>query len=270
MTRIFVIPGHGAGDSGAVGNGYQEQERVRALAKRIKALGGDSVTLADFSRNYYADNGISSLSLPSDTQIIELHMDSATASARGGHVIIYSGFEPDEYDEALADFIGSFMPGRSVLISKRSDLANPKRAAAKGYGYRLMECGFITNASDVAKFNSKMDDLARGILKAFGISSSGSSGSSGSSVDLDALAHAVIRGDYGNGEARKKALGSNYEAVQKRVNELLGAGSSGSSVDLDALARAVIRGDYGNGEARKKALGSNYEAVQKRVNELLS
>ena len=86
MTRIFVIPGHGAGDSGAVGNGYQEQERVRALATRIKALGGDSVTLADFSRNYYADNGISSLSIPSDTQIIELHMDSATASARGGHV----------------------------------------------------------------------------------------------------------------------------------------------------------------------------------------
>lgn len=177
MTRIFVIPGHGAGDSGAVGNGYQEQERARALATRIKALGGDFVTLADFSRNYYADNGITSLSIPSDTQIIELHMDSATASARGGHVIIYSGFEPDEYDEALAKFIGSFMPGRSVLISRRSDLANPARAAAKGYGYRLMECGFISNASDVAKFNSNMDDLARGILAAFGISASGSSGS---------------------------------------------------------------------------------------------
>ena len=43
-----------------------------------------------------------------------------------------------------------------------------------------MECGFISNASDVAKFNSNMDDLARGILAAFEISASGSSGSSDS------------------------------------------------------------------------------------------
>ena len=40
-------------------------------------------------------------------------------------------------------------------------------------------------------------------------------------VDIDALARAVINGDYGNGQARKDALGSNYDAVQKRVNEML-------------------------------------------------
>ena len=47
MAHVFLICGHGAGDSGAVGNGYQEQERVRTLGARIKALGGDYVTLAD-------------------------------------------------------------------------------------------------------------------------------------------------------------------------------------------------------------------------------
>ena len=40
-------------------------------------------------------------------------------------------------------------------------------------------------------------------------------------VDIDALARAVIRGEYGDGDARRCALGSNYDAVQKRVNELL-------------------------------------------------
>lgn len=40
-------------------------------------------------------------------------------------------------------------------------------------------------------------------------------------MDVDALARAVIRGDYGNGEERRRRLGSNYAAVQKRVNELL-------------------------------------------------
>lgn len=40
-------------------------------------------------------------------------------------------------------------------------------------------------------------------------------------VDLDALAWAVIRGDYGNGKERRAALGTDYDAVQRRVNELL-------------------------------------------------
>ncbi|ATU19820.1 N-acetylmuramoyl-L-alanine amidase [Bifidobacterium choerinum] len=42
------------------------------------------------------------------------------------------------------------------------------------------------------------------------------------SVDIDALARAVIRGDYGNGDERRRRLGSNYDAVQRRVNQMLG------------------------------------------------
>lgn len=41
------------------------------------------------------------------------------------------------------------------------------------------------------------------------------------SVDIDALARAVIRGDYGNGDERQRRLGSNYAAVQARVNQIL-------------------------------------------------
>ena len=32
MAHLFIIAGHGAGDSGAVGYGYTEAERVRALS----------------------------------------------------------------------------------------------------------------------------------------------------------------------------------------------------------------------------------------------
>lgn len=38
------------------------------------------------------------------------------------------------------------------------------------------------------------------------------------SVDILTLVKKTIRGDYGNGEARKNALGSNYDEVQKQVN----------------------------------------------------
>ena len=39
---------------------------------------------------------------------------------------------------------------------------------------------------------------------------------------IDELAQEVIAGKYGNGDARKQALGSRYEEVQARVNEILG------------------------------------------------
>ncbi len=169
MKHLYVIAGHGAGDCGAVGNGFTEAERVRTLAARIGQLGGVNVTLGDMSRNYYADNGISRLNIPKDWAIIELHMDSGASSKRGGHVIVCSGLKADEYDKLLANFIAGILPGRSSRIVARNNLANPERAKNKGYNYRLLECGFISNATDVSIFNSRIDDIARGILAAFGI-----------------------------------------------------------------------------------------------------
>lgn len=44
------------------------------------------------------------------------------------------------------------------------------------------------------------------------------------SDDIDKLAHDVLKGKYGNGEQRKRLLGTNYAAVQHRVNILLRGG----------------------------------------------
>lgn len=171
MAKLYVIADHGAGDCGAVGNGYQEAERVRTLAQRIKYFGGANVVLGDLNRNYYKDNGISSLTISKEYKIIELHMDSGASTARGGHVIINGNFKADRYDTALAELMKTMLPGRSSVIVGRTDLTNVKRAAKKGYNYRLLECGFISNAEDVKTFNSKMDDIAKGILSCFGIGS---------------------------------------------------------------------------------------------------
>lgn len=169
MAHLFLIAGHGAGDSGAVGYGFTEAERVRALASRIVVYGGSNVTLGDTSRNWYADRGIISLNISKEWQILELHMDSGSASAKGGHVIIKQGYNPDQYDTALANFIGSFFPGRANTVVGRANLANVNRSAAKGYSYRLLENGFISNKDDLTKFNNQINELARGILNAFGI-----------------------------------------------------------------------------------------------------
>lgn len=169
MPNVFVICGHGGGEPGACAGGQTEAALVRKLAGRIKDLGGSDVQIGDTSVNWYDTNGIGKGQCPKGVPVIELHMDSASPSARGGHVIIKKGLKPDAIDTALADFISAFMPGRASKIVGRSDLANPNRAAIVGVNYRLLECGFISNDGDRAKFMNQTDDLARGILKAFGI-----------------------------------------------------------------------------------------------------
>lgn len=77
---------------------------------------------------------------------------------------------------------------------------------------------------------------------------------------IDILAREVIAGQYGDGDARKNALGDKYSAVQNRVNEYY------------AVATACVRGDYGNGAERKEkvtAAGYDYATVQGIVNQML-
>lgn len=168
MAKLFVVCGHGAGDPGADGGGYTEAERVRALAARIKALGGSEVELGDTSRNWYRDGGISRLE--TSAPVVELHMDaSGVPGAHGAHVIIKQGFEADEYDKALADRLSTMMPGRAEKIVHHSELANVNRAARRGINYRLVENGFIDSDVDLAYFNSHVDDIARVYLEVFGI-----------------------------------------------------------------------------------------------------
>ena len=86
-------------------------------------------------------------------------------------------------------------------------------------------------------------------------------------VDIEALAQAVIAGQYGTGDDRRNALGSNYDAVQARVNELMA--QSQPAADIDDLARRTIAGEFGNGDDRRAALGDLYDQVQARVNQMM-
>lgn len=173
MTKLYVISGHGAGDPGAGGNGYGEADIVRRISSRLKALGGDSVVELDKGINWYASKRVDAAlkKTVGNNPVLELHLDSASPSAKGGHVIIKSNVSPDKYDNALAAFLKSYFPGRSSMIVKRSNLANVNRASTYGINYRLMECCFITNKADMDKLMGNMDAFCKGVFDAFGIGS---------------------------------------------------------------------------------------------------
>lgn len=178
---LYLISGHGAGDSGAVGNGYQEANVVRQISSRLKALGGSNVVELDKSIDWYRAGKVNSdlKRLVGNNPVLEIHLDSAGATAKGGHVIIKEGYKADAYDTKLANFLKGYFPGRSSVIVARSNLANVNRAAANNINYRLMECCFITNSADMQKLMGNMDEFCRGVLNAFGIAPSTPSTASG-------------------------------------------------------------------------------------------
>lgn len=172
---LYLISGHGAGDPGAGGNGYHEADVVRQISSRLKALGGSQVVELDKSIDWYKSGRVNSdlKRMVGNNPVLEIHLDSAGADARGGHVIIKEGYKADTYDTNLSNFLKSFFPGRSSVIVARSNLANVNRAAANNINYRLMECCFITNSADMQKLMSQMDAFCKGVLNAFGISTGG-------------------------------------------------------------------------------------------------
>ena len=95
-----------------------------------------------------------------------------------------------------------------------------------------------------------------------GGSSSGSSSSSSTTSPSGStlgLVKNTMLGVYGDGETRKKKLGSRYNEVQNIINHIATASAS-------TLASEVKAGKYGNGETREIVLGNRYREVQDIVN----
>ena len=77
---------------------------------------------------------------------------------------------------------------------------------------------------------------------------------------IDELTKEVFSGKWGTGEQRKQALinsGYDYDAVQKRVNEVI------------KLTNETLDNKYGTGKERVKKLGDNYDIVQWNINRIL-
>ncbi len=121
--------------------------------------------------------------------------------------------------------------------------------------------GSVNGISGRVDMNHCYRDFPKEIAGWTGAGNGGESGQkpagpSGSTLDL---AVGVMQGKYGNGDARKKALGSRYDETQDFINHI-------NTASAYTLAKEVKAGKYGNGETRKTVLGSRYNEVQKIVN----
>lgn len=96
--------------------------------------------------------------------------------------------------------------------------------------------------------------------------------SGGVSGDIDSLARAVIRGDYGNGPARQAALGSSYDAVQARVNEILSGNVSAPAPAAPAPSTsnpAVVQKGDGYWHVAARVWGGDNATIEANMNKLI-
>ncbi|MCW0953236.1 N-acetylmuramoyl-L-alanine amidase [Weissella ceti] len=179
MAKYLVVMGHGAGDPGAMGNGTTERDWTRgklhpAMKKYAGKLKKNTIEFYDTKRDMFQDTvaGYGAYSVSSAYKsITEFHLDAASASATGGHVIISSAFNADEDDLDIANVVKKYAGwwgGVSSTrgINKRNNLANLNVLANRGISYRLVELGFITNSKDVSTLTKRVDELAKNLVEA--------------------------------------------------------------------------------------------------------
>nr|WP_244972249.1 N-acetylmuramoyl-L-alanine amidase [Mammaliicoccus lentus] len=79
--------------------------------------------------------------------VIEFHLDSASPSASGGHVI-KNAYAADSIDKGLQKALEETV-GTIRGITTRDDLLNANVAYSENINYRLIEMGFITSKKDM-------------------------------------------------------------------------------------------------------------------------
>ena len=210
---------------------------------------------------------------------VPIHTNAYNGKVGGTRVFCYNK-TGEGYKAARAVFnvLAPVTPGTSESISVNANLFEVRVPAAPTV---YVECDFH-DVPKIAKWiieNTTVigEAIANGICNYFGIKykTEVKPTPSTSKKSIDEIAREVILGRWGNGKERKNRLtaaGYDYDAIQKRVNEILGKTPEPSKKSIDEIAREVIAGKWGNGTDRKNRLtkaGYDYNAVQSRVNQML-
>lgn len=176
--KIFIDPGHGGSDPGAVGNGLREKDLTLQIAKRIEAI----------LKNEYT--GVSTRMSRTGDQTVSLSQRTNAANAWGADVFLSihinagggTGYEDFIYNGKVSSATSALQNIMNVEITKQVDFRNRGKKRANFHVLRetrmpaiLTENGFIDNRTDASKLkqSSYIEKIARGhvngLARALGI-----------------------------------------------------------------------------------------------------
>lgn len=172
--KILLVSGHGAGDCGAVGNGYKEADLTREMTSLIKPRLSKyaDVTLFDQSKNACSmlrKGG--SINFKPYGYVFEVHFNAFNGAAHGTEIFVTKSEKGTSVEQAIVDNVASLgFTNRGV---KRENWTVIYAAKKQGVSSALFETCFIDNAADMKLYQSKKnaiaDAIVNGIVKGFGL-----------------------------------------------------------------------------------------------------
>lgn len=247
--NILLIAGHGAGDPGAVGCGYQEATETRKMATAVKPLleeYGAKVTMYDQNKNAYSVlcNG-GSLPLSGVDYVIEFHLNAGVGDTGGNgvttgtEILVDASEAGTTVEQAILNKICA-LGFKNRGVKRRNDLLVQNTVTNNGVSHALIETCFIDDKDDMklyaAKFQAIAQAIADGVAEGFGLKKQ----------EVDDMTEAEVRKIIAEEDAKKTydtvdELPFGKDTVQKLLDkELLKGEGDGLGITYDLLRILVI------------------------------
>ena len=161
MTKIFINPGHGGSDCGAVGNGLKESDVALKIGKRVETY----LQAVGYSVKLFQYDGLAEICADSNMfksdLFISIHCNAATGTAKGTETYSSGGTKSTRLAELIQNQLVNSLPvvNRGVKTAGFYVLKNTDAPAV------LVETAFIDNPDDATLLRDREDDFARAIAR---------------------------------------------------------------------------------------------------------
>ena len=161
--KILLIAGHGAGDSGAVGNGYKEADLTREVVKNVKSLLSSYATVDIYptSRSCYRDlvNGVNQVNFANFDYVLEVHFNAGGGT--GTEIYVTSREKAVDVEKAIVNNLSKYYKNRGVKVTNFLVIDTAK---SRGVSSALLEVCFIDSANDVKVYQNNKSVIAQAIV----------------------------------------------------------------------------------------------------------
>jgi N-acetylmuramoyl-L-alanine amidase len=168
MSKIYINPGHGGTDSGAVGVGGRQEKNdalryASAVAERLRAAGHDVKLERDGDYLINVKDIAERANAWGADYFIAFHRNSGGGTGAECLIVSSASAKSREMAQAIQNALAAVgFKNRGVKVQDKNTyvLSHTTMPAT------TIECGFIDNAGDNALFDSKQGEIVQGITDA--------------------------------------------------------------------------------------------------------
>lgn len=180
MSKVYVAPGHGGNDPGAVGNGFKEKDLTLSISKYCRDYLVASGVTVKMSRTIDIDPGLNNRANEANKWgadlVVEIHINAGGGNGAEVYYSIVGGKSKTLAENIEKEIKKIGQNSRGIKTKKNAQgkdflgIIRMTKAPAV-----LVECAFIDNKKDFAIIDTKKEQkvfgeaIAKGVLKTLGV-----------------------------------------------------------------------------------------------------